>query len=325
MNMYRSESLVTRLLSCVFRVNREWMRLLSATLLFANAAHAQTQTWSLATDYPKSLVNPNGAWSYGYWDAGLTTFTLYNTLVTVPAGEARNNTICQNGDLDSWGNVGKDISSETFTRNDWPHGMHYVAGEVNVMSATVDTVNRIAAAGFAAPTAGDYTVTVTFKNNIEDGDGSRMLVISSLSGVQTIVTEATITGFGDLATAPESYYSYTNTFTLAAGDAIYFANAANSLATDPRWHQVGVDAQIHAASSMPPVLLGVSQSHGSLTLTWNSVTGRSYQLQSSSGSGTGGWSWNNVAGPIAATAGTVTTSASVGPELARFYRVVVIP
>ena len=282
--------------------------------------------WSLATDYPKSLVNPNGVWTYGYWDAGLTTFTLYNTLVTVPAGETRNNTICHNNDLDSWGNVGKDVSTETFTRNDWPHGMHYIAGEVNVMSATVETENRIAAAGFTAPAAGKYTVTVTFKNNIEDGDDSRMLVISSIGGVQTIVTEATIDGFGDLATAPQSYYSYTNTFALAAGDAIYFANAGSPLADDARWHQVGVEAQIQAASSaQPPVLLSISQDHGSLTLTWNAVTGRSYQLQSSSGPGPGGWSWNNVAGPTTATAAIVTASASVGPELARFYRVVVMP
>ena len=197
--------------------------------------------WNLAADYPKSLVNPNGAWTYGYWDAGFTAFTLYNTLVTVPAGESRNNNICLNNDLDSWGNVGKDVSSETFTRNDWPHGMHFIAGKVNLMSATVDTANRIAAAGFTAPVAGDYSVTVTFKNNIEDGDPSRMLVISSLGGVQTVEDDVEISGFGDLATAPQSYHFYANTFTLAAGDTIYFANATatSSSPQGPGWHQVG--------------------------------------------------------------------------------------
>ena len=205
--------------------------------------------WSLAMDYPTSLVNPNGAWKYGFWNASFTTFTLYNTFVTLPAGEARNRIICQNGDLDSWGNVGKNISSETYSRPDWPHNMHFIAGKVNVMSATVDTVNRVASAGFTAPAAGSYSVTVTFKNNSEDGDASRLLVISSLGGVQTVVNEVTISGFGDIETAPQSYASYSNTFAMAAGDAIYFANAANPSANDTRWHQVGVEALILPAPS----------------------------------------------------------------------------
>jgi len=220
---------------------------MTLALLLANAVLAQTQTWNLATNYPTSYVNPNGAWRYGYWDGGLTTFTLYNTFVAVPAGETRNNVICHNGDLDSWGNVGKDISSETFTRTDWPHHMHYIAGKVNVMSATVDTDIRTAAAGFVAPGAGEYTVTVTFKNNSADGDPSRVLVISSLAGVQTVESEATISGFGDAETAPQSYHTYSYTFPLLAGDAIYFANAFCPTAEDARWHQVGVDAVIQAS------------------------------------------------------------------------------
>jgi len=60
--------------------------LISATLLLANAAFAQTQTWDLATDYPTSLVNPNGAWTYGYWDASYTTFTLYIARAALSTG-----------------------------------------------------------------------------------------------------------------------------------------------------------------------------------------------------------------------------------------------
>ena len=116
MNIYRSESLVARLFPRVVRLNRGWMGLMSATLLLANAAFAQTQTWNLAADYPKTLGNPNGPWSYGYWDGGFTAFTLYNSLVTVPAGEVRNNTICLNNDLDSWGQCGQ----ERFHRNLFP-------------------------------------------------------------------------------------------------------------------------------------------------------------------------------------------------------------
>ena len=232
------------LFSRAVRLNREWMGLVAATVMCANGAFAQIQTWDLATDYPGSLANPKGAWSYGYWDAGLTTFTLYNSFAPVPAGETRNNVICQNNDLDSWGNVGKDISNQTFTRNDWPHGMHFMAGKVNVMSATVDTANRIAAAGFTAPSAGDYTVLVTFKNNIQDGDSSRMLVILSTGGIQNIVDEVILSGFGDEVSAPQSYSSYFNFFALAAGDAIYFAIPACPTASDARWHQVGVEAII---------------------------------------------------------------------------------
>jgi len=125
--------------------------------------------------------------------------------------------------------------------------MQYIAGKVNVMSAIADTANRIAAAGFTAPSAGDYTVMVTFKNNSADGDASRVLVISSRGGAQTIESEGALSGFGDPATAPQSYYSYSNTFTLAGGDAIYFANPASPAANDPRWHQVGVEAFIQAS------------------------------------------------------------------------------
>ncbi len=203
-------------------------------------------TWNLADDYPATYTNPNGPWSYGYWDAALTTFTLYNTLLLNPGGDTRQNALCINNDPDSFGNVNKNISAETFTRTDWPHGMHYIAGKINIMSSTADSFNRIAAAGFTAPTAGDYTVTVHFKNNIEDGDASLVQVLAGVGGVITVVDEAEIDGFGDPETAPQSYHSYTGTLTLAAGESIYFVNPANPNAADARWHHVGVDAEIEA-------------------------------------------------------------------------------
>jgi hypothetical protein len=115
-------------------------------------------------------------------------------------------------------------------------------------------------------------VTVTFKNNIEDGDASRMLVISSIGGVQTIENETTISGFGDQATAPQSYASFSSSFTLAAGDGIYFANAASPLAVDARWHQVGVEAVIQASSG-GPLLPGQLQHRATLQLSGDAGLG----------------------------------------------------
>jgi hypothetical protein len=213
----------------------------------ALSVSATAATWNLAEDFPVTQINPNGVWSYGWWDGALVGFTLYDSFTKTPAGEPRIDNFHQNGDLDSWGNVGKADQGETFTRSDWPHGMHFIADKVSLMSPTVDSFNRIAAAGFTAPAAGEYRLAVTFKNNSADGDVSRLLVIGQLGGVTEILHEAEIYGFGeDESVAPESFHHYARTISLGAGDSIYFGTTASVDALDPRWHHVGVEAEIEA-------------------------------------------------------------------------------
>jgi len=45
---------------------------------------------------------------------------------------------------------------------------------------------------------------------------------------------------------PSSFNSYTNVFTLAAGDRIYFSTVGHPSSGTPGWHQVGVEAVIQA-------------------------------------------------------------------------------
>ncbi len=216
---------------------------LASSALAASQASAAT-VWSLGDDFPSSYVNPNGVWRYGYWDAGYANFTLYNSFANAPAGEPRIDNFHHNGDLDSWGNVGYGDGGETFTRNDWPHGMHFEAYTITLMTAIADMPNRTTSAGFIAPEAGDYLVTVTFKNNNADGEISRAVVLTNIGGVSTVVDQADVSGFGDEGTAPGSFHTFTETFSLATGDGIYFAQPYHPDAADARWHHLGTTATI---------------------------------------------------------------------------------
>jgi hypothetical protein len=189
-------------------------------------------------------VNPNGDWQYGYWDSGYANFTLYNSFTNAPAGEARIDNFHHNGNLDNHGNVGYGDGGETFTRTDWPHGMHFEAYTITLMTAIEDMPNRTVSAGFIAPGAGEYLVSVTFKNNNADGDISRAVVLTDIGGLSTVVDQADISGFGDMAAAPQSFHTFNGTFSLNAGDGIYFAQPYHPQAADARWHHIGTTASI---------------------------------------------------------------------------------
>ena len=72
-----------------------------------------------------------------------------------------------------------------------------------------------------------------------------------------------------------------------------------------------------------PVFQAITQDHGALTLAWSALAGRNYQLQSRTLLNQGGWT--NLGGIVNATNSTATTSDVAGPDLQRFYRVLLLP
>lgn len=72
-----------------------------------------------------------------------------------------------------------------------------------------------------------------------------------------------------------------------------------------------------------PVILSVSETNGTLGLTWSSVSGRYYQLQSNPDLTT--TNWTDVNPPVIATDATASGTDTLGPEAQRFYRVELLP
>ncbi|MEI9864674.1 MAG: choice-of-anchor tandem repeat GloVer-containing protein [Limisphaerales bacterium] len=72
-----------------------------------------------------------------------------------------------------------------------------------------------------------------------------------------------------------------------------------------------------------PVILSVSATNGTLDLTWSSVSGQNYQLQSNPDLTT--TNWTDVNPPVTATDVTTSGTDTIGPEAQRFYRVELLP
>jgi len=73
----------------------------------------------------------------------------------------------------------------------------------------------------------------------------------------------------------------------------------------------------------PPVFETVTQTNGTLTLTWSAVAGQKYQLEYAAS--LAGTNWTNLGSAITATNSTGTASDTIGPGLQRFYRLLLLP
>jgi hypothetical protein len=77
----------------------------------------------------------------------------------------------------------------------------------------------------------------------------------------------------------------------------------------------------YIVAALPPRVQSVARSGNNIVLTWNSMAGRTYQVQyTASVSPT---SWNNLGSPVAATGPTTSISDPILPN-GRFYRVVML-
>jgi uncharacterized repeat protein (TIGR03803 family) len=73
----------------------------------------------------------------------------------------------------------------------------------------------------------------------------------------------------------------------------------------------------------PPSFQSVSQSDGSLLLTWSTTPGHNYQLQSKLDLVSG--AWTNLGSPATATGTSLQTSVFIGPAAYQLYRVIMLP
>jgi hypothetical protein len=72
----------------------------------------------------------------------------------------------------------------------------------------------------------------------------------------------------------------------------------------------------------PPSFAGIAESNGSVTLTWSTVSGHTYQLQSATDLNPA--NWTNMGAAINATNATVTTPNVAGTNLQQFFRVLFV-
>jgi hypothetical protein len=84
------------------------------------------------------------------------------------------------------------------------------------------------------------------------------------------------------------------------------------------WENVSVVPQAPA-----PVLAPATLTNGTLTLTWSTVAGATYQAQYSGSLAPA--QWNNLGSSITATNSSATTTDTPAPNTQRFYRVVLMP
>ena len=97
----------------------------------------------------------------------------------------------------------------------------------------------------------------------------------------------------------------------SAGD-LYVADTVNSRISKGTLRQ-----------SCPPQFQTVIRSARAILLTWTTLPGRNYQLQYETNLARP--NWQNLGGPMAATNNTASASDALGPDLQRFYRVVLLP
>jgi uncharacterized repeat protein (TIGR03803 family) len=85
----------------------------------------------------------------------------------------------------------------------------------------------------------------------------------------------------------------------------------------------GTVFRLSLALRTPPVFQSVTQTPGTLWLTWSTVTGLMYQMRYRTNLNQ--TNWDDVGGPVTAAGITTTASYLIGPEPQRFYRVVLLP
>jgi RHS repeat-associated protein len=83
------------------------------------------------------------------------------------------------------------------------------------------------------------------------------------------------------------------------------------------------DVTVTVAPSTTPVFQSITRTDSTVSLTWSSISGRAYQLQSKDDMSSG--TWSNVGSSAIATGSSITASDSQSPINQRYYRVILLP
>lgn len=188
-----------------------------ALALTITPASAVSGSWDMAADWSISNGNPNGAWVYGYLEAGV--FTAFNSTCVdgAPVGTYQD-TWRHNNDYDAWGNFAKvgpegDINAWTSYR---PAGTCNGGPGAELRQTT---------AVWVAPTAGDYAVNIVISGLSVKAEGTT--VDAFVYGNYAQIASAEIRGFvgtpaanftDGWGNAPS--YTFSQTMSFGAGDTV---------------------------------------------------------------------------------------------------------
>jgi hypothetical protein len=73
----------------------------------------------------------------------------------------------------------------------------------------------------------------------------------------------------------------------------------------------------------PPVFQSVTQTNGTLTFTWRAMSGRTYQVQSTTNLAS--TIWTNLGGAFTASNSSLNASYGLGSPFQQFYRILLLP
>ena len=196
--------------------------------------------YDFAQDFIHTDNNPNGVWAYGFIDTNNgNSFTAYNSHTV---GDAYLWNWCLNGDPDTNGNVNKAFGG-SMDHPEW-NGMSWEDDMACAMTNnSSESWTKWTTVAFIAPSAGQWSVAISFENRVMGGAETRVFV--AINGTPVLLDA--IDGFagsshGAPAVAPvttDGYMSaYNGTVTLAQGDTVAFGAYGDGL------HQVAMEANI---------------------------------------------------------------------------------
>jgi hypothetical protein len=223
-------------------------KMLVLVTVLAMSLVGMAQAADLAGDFSLA-ANPNGDWSYGWFDGGV--YTNYNGVNTAGSGASTFSAHVKDGDWDTWGNVGMNLGPDPI--EDW--SSYREVGKIIYGPSVTGLMNT---SRWIAPAAGDYQITATYTGQSLGGTAITASVLKNEVAEWTAVVDGfigrAVNGFTDgFGNAPMQVYS--DTLTLAQGEILDFTvTAINPGAT-------GLDVQI-IPEPMTIALMGL----GSLAL-----------------------------------------------------------
>jgi RHS repeat-associated protein len=175
---------------------------------------------------------------------------------------------------------------------------------------TLDATPPISAVGGPSGVATSASFAVTWSGtDIGSGIASFDIYASTNHGPWSLWLASTTNNLATFTGQPLNSYG--------------FFSIAHDLGGNSESFKSVAEVTITVAPAITPIFQSITRSNSVVSLTWSSISGRAYQLQSKDDLGSGGWS--DVGSPIVATSSLVTASDSRIPINQRFYRVMLMP
>ena len=102
-----------------------------------------------------------------------------------------------------------------------------------------------------------------------------------------------------------------------------FFSIAHDLSGNTESSKNIADVTVTVSPATTPVFQSITRTDTTVSLTWSSISGRAYQLQSKDDMSSG--TWSNVGSSAIASGSSITASDSQSPINQRFYRVILLP